>query len=187
MHGPLFIASWADSSFENRRVQREGPEEPAAIRPDYDSNPKRWASWQPRHDVHEIVARELSGPTLDVGCGDGRLASLLRDDVSCIGVHSSPTQLASNPHRPVVLADMRQLPFRDGMFAEVTHLWCLYHVADPPHHHPRGLARPASGRSVLCMHRGPHQRSRAHVGGIPTHAVRRRRGRSRRIVRVRAR
>jgi SAM-dependent methyltransferase len=131
VRGPLFIASWADWSFENRRVQREGPEEPAAIRPDYDSDPKRWTSWQPRHDIHEIVARELSGRTLDVGCGDGRLASLLRDDVSWIGVDSSPTQVASNPHRPVVLGDMRQLPFRDGMFAEVTHLWCLYHVADP--------------------------------------------------------
>jgi SAM-dependent methyltransferase len=26
---------------------------------------------------------------------------------------------------------MRALPFRDGAFAEVTHLWCLYHVNDP--------------------------------------------------------
>jgi SAM-dependent methyltransferase len=31
----------------------------------------------------------------------------------------------------VVLADMRALPFRDGSFAEVTHLWCLYHIDDP--------------------------------------------------------
>jgi SAM-dependent methyltransferase len=26
---------------------------------------------------------------------------------------------------------MRALPFRDGAFAEVTHLWCLYHLPDP--------------------------------------------------------
>lgn len=26
---------------------------------------------------------------------------------------------------------MAALPFRDGVFAEVTHLWRLYHVADP--------------------------------------------------------
>jgi SAM-dependent methyltransferase len=26
---------------------------------------------------------------------------------------------------------MRALPFRDVTFAEVTHLWCLYHLADP--------------------------------------------------------
>jgi SAM-dependent methyltransferase len=30
-----------------------------------------------------------------------------------------------------VLADMRHLPFRDGVFGEVAHLWCLYHVDDP--------------------------------------------------------
>ncbi len=104
---------------------------PAAIHPDYDSDPQRWKSWQPQQDVHETVARELRGPALDIGCGEGRLASLLSEDVSWIGVDSSPTQLASNPHRPVVLADMRKLPFRDDMFAEVTHLWCLYHIADP--------------------------------------------------------
>jgi SAM-dependent methyltransferase len=26
---------------------------------------------------------------------------------------------------------MRALPFRDGAFAEATHLWCLYHLDDP--------------------------------------------------------
>jgi SAM-dependent methyltransferase len=36
-----------------------------------------------------------------------------------------------NPHRPVVLADMRALPFRDDVFSEVTHFWCLYHLEDP--------------------------------------------------------
>ena len=99
--------------------------------PDYDTDPERWKSWQPQRDVHEIVANELSGPTLDIGCGNGRLASLLSHDVSWVGLDSSRTQLAANPRRPVVLADMRQLPFRDGVFAEVTHLWCLYHNADP--------------------------------------------------------
>lgn len=26
---------------------------------------------------------------------------------------------------------MRALPFRDGVFAEVVHLWCLYHLEEP--------------------------------------------------------
>jgi SAM-dependent methyltransferase len=103
----------------------------AAINPDYDSDPERSHSWEALHDVHEIVAPELNGPILDVGCGDGRLASLLSGRVAWIGVDSSRSQLAKNPHRPVVLADMRMLPFRDGVFAEVTQLWCLYHVDDP--------------------------------------------------------
>ncbi len=78
-----------------------------------------------------MIAPLLRGPILDVGCGEGRLASLLAVGVRWVGVDSSPTQVAANPYRPLVLADMRVLPFRAGAFAEVTHLWCLYHLADP--------------------------------------------------------
>jgi SAM-dependent methyltransferase len=101
-----------------------------AIPPDYDTDPDRWRSWKPAEDVHDVVARELRGPVLDVGCGEGHLASLL-EGVEWIGVDASATQLADCPHRPVVRADMCALPFRDGAFAEVTHLWCLYHVGTP--------------------------------------------------------
>jgi ubiquinone/menaquinone biosynthesis C-methylase UbiE len=62
---------------------------------------------------------------------EGPLASLLEPSVRWVGVDSSGAQLAANPYRPVALADMRALPFRDDSFAEVTHLWCLYHVDDP--------------------------------------------------------
>ena len=102
-----------------------------AIPPDYDSDPERWRSWESPQDVHEVVAPELRGSVLDVGCGEGRLASLLASGVAWVGLDSSPAQLAANPYRPVVMADMRALPFPDGAFAEVTHLWCLYHVDDP--------------------------------------------------------
>jgi len=102
-----------------------------AVPPDYDSDPERWRSWESPQDVHEMIAPELRGPVLDVGCGEGRLASLIGDGVTWIGVDSSPAQLAGNPYRPAVLADMGALPFREGSFAEVTHLWCLYHLADP--------------------------------------------------------
>ena len=68
---------------------------------------------------------------MDSGCGDGRLASLLGRSVRWIGVDSSPTQLRANPYRPVVLAYMQRLPFADCSFAEVTHLWCLYHLTNP--------------------------------------------------------
>jgi hypothetical protein len=43
---------------------------------------------------------------------------------------SSPTQLAANPYRPALLADMRALPFRDSAFAEVAQFRCLYHIDD---------------------------------------------------------
>lgn len=94
----------------------------SALPPDYDTDPDRWRSWKAPQDVHEIVAPELHGPVLDVGCGEGRLASLAADRrVTWIGVDSSRSQLAANPHRPVVLADLRRLPFRDVVFREVTH------------------------------------------------------------------
>lgn len=105
------------------------------LEPDYDADPHRWGAWEAPHDLHHVVAPELREPVLDVGCGEGRLASVLADSggdvVDWVGVDSSPAQLAANPHRPVVRADMVALPFADASFAEVTHLWCLYHVDDP--------------------------------------------------------
>lgn len=102
-----------------------------ALTPDYDYDPERWQSWKPPQDVHDMIAPELRGPILDIGCGEGRLAAVLDRGVRWAGVDSSPAQLAANPYKPVVLADMRVLPFRDESFAEVTHLWCLYHLEDP--------------------------------------------------------
>ena len=99
--------------------------------PDYDSDPGRWGSWESPQDVHELVVPELCGPVLDAGCGEGRLASLLAGRITWVGLDSSLTQLTANPFRPVIRGDMTALPFRDASFAEVTHLWCLYHLEDP--------------------------------------------------------
>ncbi|MBV8931865.1 MAG: class I SAM-dependent methyltransferase, partial [Kutzneria sp.] len=93
--------------------------------PDYDSDPGRWRSWESPRDVHEMLVPRLRGPVLDVGCGEGRLASLLASGTRWVGLDSSPAQLAANPHRPLVRGDMRALPFGDGSFTEVAHLWCL--------------------------------------------------------------
>jgi SAM-dependent methyltransferase len=103
----------------------------SAVPPDYDSDPERRQSWEAPQDVHDMIGPELRGPVLDVGCGEGRLAAAIREGVTWIGVDSSPAQLATNPYRPAVRADMQALPFRDGAFAEVAHLWCLYHLDDP--------------------------------------------------------
>lgn len=102
-----------------------------ALPPDYDSDPGRWRSWSAPEDVHEAVAPAIRGPVLDVACGDGRLPRLLGASVRWVGIDSSPTQLTANPYRPLVRADMGHLPIRDDTFAEVTHLWCLYHLDHP--------------------------------------------------------
>jgi SAM-dependent methyltransferase len=95
-----------------------------AVPPDYDSDPERWQSWESPLDVHEMVAPELRGPVLDVGCGEGRLASMLGEGVTWIGVDSSHGQVAANPYRSLVLADMRA---RAGVL--------------PSQLHPRGAGR----------------------------------------------
>lgn len=82
----------------------------SALPPDYDLDPGRWRSWSAPHDVHEMVAPELRGPVLNVGCGDGRLPSLLGEAVRWVGVDSSPMQLQENRYRPVVLADSATCP-----------------------------------------------------------------------------
>jgi hypothetical protein len=46
----------------------------AALPPDYDADPDRWQSWEAPQDVHHMVAPEMRGPVLDVGCGEGGLA-----------------------------------------------------------------------------------------------------------------
>lgn len=125
------VVSWHQTSDHARRHEIGHPLDVSALPPDYDSDPERWRSWTAPQDVHEIVAPEIRGPVLDIGCGDGRLRSLLDESIDWVGVDSSPTQVRANPHRPVIRADMRHLPFADDSFAEVMHLWCLYHLGDP--------------------------------------------------------
>jgi SAM-dependent methyltransferase len=103
----------------------------AVIEPDYDSDPERRGAWRAPADVFEAVAPEVRGPIVDIGSGEGRLGEGIPDEVLWVGVDASPSMLEQCERRPVVLADMRALPFRDGAFAEAAHLWCLYHLDDP--------------------------------------------------------
>lgn len=101
------------------------------LEPDYDSDPRRRQAWVAPRDVHDVVGPELRGPVLDVGCGEGRLFPQLQAGVAWVGIDASRQQIARCSFRPLVVGDMRLLPFADDTFAEVVHLWCLYHVDDP--------------------------------------------------------
>ena len=102
-----------------------------ALQADYESDPGRRQAWVAPRDVHDVVGPELRGPVLDIGCGEGRLFPRLRADVAWVGIDASRRQTARCTFRPLVVGDMRLLPFADGAFAEVVHLWCLYHLDDP--------------------------------------------------------
>lgn len=114
----------------------------SAIDADHDRDPERRGAWRAPADVFEAVAPEVRGPIVDIASGEGRLGDALRDDVFWVGVDDSPSMLEQCQRRPVVRADMRALPFRDGAFAEAAHLWCLYHLDDP-------LAAIAEAKRVL--------------------------------------
>lgn len=109
---------------------------------DYDSDPERFRinslaakEFGLAGDVHEDVAdrfaKEGIDSVLDVGCGNGRLLSLLRDaGIATVGLDASPTMLkaASSPR---VFGDARRLPFPANTFGGTAALYMLYHLEDP--------------------------------------------------------
>jgi len=95
----------------------------------WEENASAWIAWarEPGHDSYWQFHRDLflelvpppRGRTLDIGCGEGRVArdlAALGHEVA--GVDSSPTMLAAAreaaPELELHLADAADLPFADG-------------------------------------------------------------------------
>ncbi len=104
-----------------------------------------WIAWAraPGHDSYWRFHRDLflevvpppSGRTLDVGCGEGRLArDLTRLGHDVVGVDASPTLLAAaheaSPDIELHLADAAELPFPDAEFRLVVAFMSLQDVDD---------------------------------------------------------
>jgi SAM-dependent methyltransferase len=69
---------------------------------------------------------------LDVGCGEGRLASLYAaPEVVCVDGSAAAVEKAAELGLDAQLADARELPFPDGSFDVVTCSHTLYHLPDP--------------------------------------------------------
>jgi SAM-dependent methyltransferase len=92
---------------------------------------RNWAAWArtPRHDAYHQFRDAFFGDivpppghaTLEIGCGEGRVARDLRDRGHRVtAVDASPTlvELAreADPNGEYVLADAAALPFADGSF-----------------------------------------------------------------------
>lgn len=97
----------------------------------WETHARQWVAWarSPEHDSYEHYHRDLFLPllpppgeaTLDVGCGEGRLArDLARLGHNVTGIDRSPTMVeaarAASPEIPFRLADAAALPFPDESF-----------------------------------------------------------------------
>lgn len=111
----------------------------------WEENAAAWIAWarEPGHDSYWRFHRDLFlelvlppfGRTLDVGCGEGRLArdlAALGHDV--VGVDASSTMLAAAreaaPEMELHLADAADLPFADESFSLVVAFMSLQDVDD---------------------------------------------------------
>jgi SAM-dependent methyltransferase len=117
------------------------------LRRAWDENAAAWIAWAraPGHDSYWRFHRDLfleivpspSGRTLDLGCGEGRLArdlETLGHDV--VGVDVSPAMVdaarKAAPEMELHVADAAALPFEDGSFGLVVAFMSLQDVDDLP-------------------------------------------------------
>lgn len=101
------------------------------------------------------------GDVLDVGCGDGAVASVMASycrTLTCIdtderAVQAAGERLASHAHASVQTADVHALPFADQSFDDVL----LFHTLTYAKHPARALAecarvlRPGGRAVLLCL------------------------------------
>jgi len=66
---------------------------------------------------------------LDVGCGNGaHLESIERITKCCIGIDFSRQAIKYRKTNEIILADMRNMPFRDSQFTKAFSLGTVEHV-----------------------------------------------------------
>lgn len=83
----------------------------------------------------DLVATEVGdlGPIADIGCGPGHVARYLHDrGAATIGLDLSPGMIdvakAAHPGIDFQVADMRALPFPDGVWGGIVALYSIIHV-----------------------------------------------------------
>jgi SAM-dependent methyltransferase len=123
------------------------PSEPPPLSEAWEAVAGEWAAWarKPGHDsywrYHKRPFFELLPQpgrlTLDVGCGEGRVARDLKAlGHNVVAVDASPTMVryakAADPSMQVVVADAAQLPFDDGVADLVVAFMSLHDVDDMP-------------------------------------------------------
>jgi SAM-dependent methyltransferase len=131
----------------------------------WEENAAAWIAWAraPGHDSYWRFHRDLFleivpppvGRTLDVGCGEGRLArdpAGLGHDV--VAVDASPTMLVAAreaaPEMELHLADAAELPFEDASFGLVVAFMSFQDIDDLPRA-IQEAARVLTAEGRLCL------------------------------------
>ena len=114
----------------------------ALVRREYETEERQeqrslygWAVYEgPDPREHALLALAAGRPRrlLDAGCGTGAFAARAAGvlGVEVVGVDQSERMVELTRERGVeaLVADVRRLPFPDGLFDAVSALWLLYHV-----------------------------------------------------------
>jgi SAM-dependent methyltransferase len=113
----------------------------------WERNAAAWIAWAraPDHDSYWLFHRDLflelvpepAGRTLDLGCGEGRLArDLASGGHDIVGVDASPSMIAAArqaaPEMELHVGDAADMPFSDASFELVVAFMSLQDVDDLP-------------------------------------------------------
>jgi SAM-dependent methyltransferase len=117
------------------------------------------------HRRAEVIAGHLAemipanARVLDVGCGEGSIASLLLDKRRDLSIQGIDVLLRRNRHIPVVQYDGVAIPHPDRSFDTVIFIDVLHHAADP-----LGLIKEARRVADKCVIIKDHNRDGLSAG-----------------------
>lgn len=131
----------------------------------WEKHARDWIRWvrKPGHDSYDRYHRDQFLPlvpppgrrTLDVGCGEGRLARHLASlGHRVVGIDASPTLIAAarelDPEMELHVANASALTFDDASFDQIVSFMCLHDVDDLGEA-VREIARVLSPGGAACL------------------------------------